>query len=199
MPRLRRELRIKSCRGASEQECSSHCSARTSSGVSISSPPVGDLHGYVYKTVARDAGNSVTTQWLQDNTSTYADDIHMTATAKTVSTLDRALLQFGTMLDALTDNDMIINATKSAFLLRHRAPFSNDGFVDIGGTPRTVRYYVFVTPKGTEYQIPLRDTHAYLGIKSPTTPWLDIPPHTDYRRPTMPGSASGEYCVLLDT
>ena len=47
--------------------------------------------GYVYKTVAKDTANPITPQWLQDNTSTYADDIHMMETARTAQSLDRIL------------------------------------------------------------------------------------------------------------
>ena len=74
--------------------------------------------GYVFKSVAADATNQVTTAWLQNNTTTYADDIHLMEVASSSSHLDRILHNFGTMLDALADNDMIINATKSAVLLQ---------------------------------------------------------------------------------
>ena len=121
--------------------------------------------GYVYKTVARNATNPITTPWLQDHTSTYADDIHMMATAKTVSSLDSILLHFGTMLDALTDNDMVINAVKSAFLLKHRGSFIKRWLRRHRRTTPDGDVIYFRTPKGTEYQIPLREQRTYLGVK----------------------------------
>ena len=121
--------------------------------------------GYVYKTVAKDVANPITPQWLQDNTSTYADDIHMMETARTVHSLDRILHHFGAMLDALTENRMIINATKSAFLLRHRGSFIKRWLRQHRqATPEGDVLY-FRTPRGTAYRIPIREQHTYLGIK----------------------------------
>ena len=111
--------------------------------------------GYVYKTVARDAANAVTSQWLQDNTSTYADDIHMMETARTTRSLDNILTLFGTMLDALTDNHMIINATKSAFLIRHRGSFIK----------KWLRQHRQATPEGDVLYFRIREQHTYLGVK----------------------------------
>ena len=121
--------------------------------------------GYVYKTVARNTTNPINIPWLQDHTSTYADDIHMMATAKTVSSLDSILLHFGTMLDALQENDMVINAGKSAFLLKHRGSFIKKWLRRHRRTTPDGDVLHFRTPKGTEYQIPLREHHTYLGVK----------------------------------
>ena len=121
--------------------------------------------GYVYKTVAKDTANPITPQWLKDNTSTYADDIHMMETARTAQSLDRILSLFGAMLDALTDNHMIINATKSAFLLRHRGSFIKRWLRQHRqATPEGDVLY-FRTPRGTAYRIPIREQHTYLGVK----------------------------------
>ena len=121
--------------------------------------------GYVFKSVASDPTNQVTTAWLQNNTTTYADDIHLMEVASSISHLDRMLHNFGTMLDALADNDMIINAAKSAVLLRHRGSFIKKWLRRHKQHTSEGDLLYLRTPKGREFRFPMRDQHTYLGVK----------------------------------
>ena len=121
--------------------------------------------GFVFKSVAADPNNQVTTTWLQHNTTTYADDIHLMEVASSSSHLDRILRNFGTMLDALVDNDMIINATKSAVLLRHRGSFIKKWLRRHKQHTSEGDFLYLRTPKGREFRFPIRDQHTYLGVK----------------------------------
>ncbi|CAE7308635.1 unnamed protein product, partial [Symbiodinium microadriaticum] len=121
--------------------------------------------GYVFKSVATDTTNQVTTAWLQSNTTTYADDIHLMEVARTSSHLDRILHKFGTMLDALVDNDMLINAAKSAVLLRHRGSFIKKWLRRHKQHTSEGDLLYLRTPKGREFRFPMRDQHTYLGVK----------------------------------
>ena len=121
--------------------------------------------GFVFKSVAADPANQVTTTWLQSNTTTYADDIHLMEVARSSLHLDRILHNFGTMLDALADNDMIINATKSAVLLRHRGSFIKKWLRRHKQHTSDGDLLYFRTPKGREFRFPIREQHTYLGVK----------------------------------
>ena len=147
--------------------------------------------GYVFKSVAADATNQVTTAWLQNNTTTYADDIHLMEVASSSSQLDRILHNFGTMLDALADNDMIINATKSAVLLRHRGSFMKKWLRrHKQHTPDGDLLYLR-TPKGREFRFPIRDQHTYLGVK--------ISYHAMARHTTHSVSSTGSQASMAAT
>ena len=121
--------------------------------------------GYVFKSVAADPTNQVTTAWLQNNNTTYADDIHLMEVASTTSHLDRMLHNFGMMPNALADNDMIINATKSAVLLRHRGSFIKKWLRRHKQHTSEGDLLYLRTPKGREFRFPMRDQHTYLGVK----------------------------------
>ena len=115
--------------------------------------------------VAADPTNQVTAAWLQTNTTTYADDIHLMEVAKSSVQLDRLLHNFGTMLDALADNDMIINAAKSAVLLRHRGTFIKKWLRRHKQQTPDGDFFYLRTPKGREFRFPIREQHTYLGVK----------------------------------
>ena len=121
--------------------------------------------GFVFKSVAADPTNQVTATWLQTNTTTYADDIHLMEVARSSMQLDRILHNFGTMLDALADNDMIINAVKSAVLLRHRGTFIKKWLRRHKQHTSDGDFFYLRTPKGREFRFPIREQHTYLGVK----------------------------------
>ncbi|CAE7252111.1 unnamed protein product [Symbiodinium sp. CCMP2592] len=61
--------------------------------------------------------------WMCENSTIYADDIHLKDTVSSVLGLDRMVHRFCSILDALRANGMVINLAKSAILLRHRGSF----------------------------------------------------------------------------
>ena len=69
------------------------------------------------------------------------------------------------MLDALADNDMIINAVKSAVLLRHRGTFIKKWLRRHKQHTSDGDLFYLRTPKGREFRFPIREQHTYLGVK----------------------------------
>ena len=155
--------------------------------------------GFVFKSVATDLTNQVTTAWLQSNTTTYADDIHLMEVASSSLHLDRILHNFGTMLDALVDNDMIINSVKSAVLLRHRGAFIKKWLRrHQQRTSEMEISYTCVHPKAASSDSPSKSSTPTLESKFRIMPWPNIPPRTGYRWPIRHGNASAVSSAPVD-
>ena len=119
--------------------------------------------GCIVRAVAHSSA-SIPPTWLQDNMTTYADDIHLKACCRSVAQLDRALHYFGLVLDALTRHDMVVNTTKSAILLRYKGHFLKTWLRRHRVAVKDGHVLRFRSPQGQEYQIPIQDKHTYLGV-----------------------------------
>ena len=113
--------------------------------------------------------------WLQDNMTTYADDIHLKECCRSVAQFNRALHYFGLVLDALTRRDMVVNTTKSAILLRYKGHFLKDWLRRHRIAVKDGHALRFRSPHGKEYQILIRDRHTYLGV---SLSYQDMSKHT---------------------
>ena len=123
--------------------------------------------------------------WLQENMTTYADDIHLKECCRSIVHLNRTLNRFGLVLDALTKHDMVVNTAKSAILIRHRGNFVKAWLRRHHIAVKGGHVLKFRSPKGQEYQIPVKEQHTYLGC------------HTDSRQPTWHGNDYGRSCAHL--
>ncbi|CAE7242509.1 Pol, partial [Symbiodinium sp. CCMP2456] len=121
--------------------------------------------GCIYKHIRDSSAPDTMQPWLQANSTTYADEIHLKETATTTTGLDKALYRFGLVLDALAGQGMIINAGKSAFLLKHRGSFLKKWRRRHCLSTSEGDLLLFRTPGGTAYRIPLREQHTYLGVR----------------------------------
>ncbi|CAE7020812.1 Pol [Symbiodinium sp. CCMP2456] len=124
--------------------------------------------GWIYKHIWDSSSPDTMQPWLQANSTTYADDIHLKETATTTTGLDKALYRFGLVLDALAEQGMLINAGKSAFLLRHRGSFLKKWRRRHYLSTSEGDFLHFRTPGGTAYRIPLREQHTYHAMASHT-------------------------------
>ncbi|CAE6947708.1 unnamed protein product [Symbiodinium sp. CCMP2592] len=119
----------------------------------------------IYRELLDEGDPLSTAPWLEQNSTIYADDIHLKDTMQSTRELDNMVYRFSKVLDALAAHGMVINSAKSALLLRHRGSFMK------GWLRRHLKHthegdlLRLRSPSGQVYEIPLRDQHTYLGIR----------------------------------
>ncbi|CAE7250056.1 unnamed protein product, partial [Symbiodinium sp. CCMP2592] len=119
----------------------------------------------IYRDLQAKEDPLLTQDWMCDNSTIYADDIHLKETMTSVQGLDRMVHRFCTILDELRANGMVINLAKSAILLRHRGSFIKGWLRRHLITTKDGNVLRLRSPEGHLYEIPIREQHTYLGIK----------------------------------
>ncbi|CAE7840044.1 unnamed protein product [Symbiodinium sp. CCMP2592] len=119
----------------------------------------------IYREILAEGDPLLTAPWLEQCSTIYADDIHLKDTVQNTRELDDMVHRFSKILDALAAHGMVINSAKSALLLRHKGSFIR-GWLRRHLIPKPEGDLLrFRSPRGTVYEIPLRDHHTYLGIR----------------------------------
>ncbi|CAE7688676.1 Pol [Symbiodinium sp. CCMP2592] len=119
----------------------------------------------IYREILAEGDPLLTAPWLEQCSTIYADDIHLKDTVQNTRELDDMVYRFSKILDALAAHGMVINSAKSALLLRHKGSFIR-GWLRRHLIPKPEGDLLrFRSPRGTVYEIPLRDHHTYLGIR----------------------------------
>ena len=107
----------------------------------------------------------VSPEWVAQSITGYADDFHASDRVKSYQDLENAEYRFGSLLDVLADANMCINQKKSAILLRVRGSFAQRWLRHHQLKRDTGPHLRIRTPKGRQYEFPLKEHHVYLGVK----------------------------------
>eukprot|EP00439_Symbiodinium_sp_Y106_P061517 s2303_g9.t1 len=94
----------------------------------------------------------------------FADDVRMREHLRKVTDLDGSLWRVGCFLDQLLDSHLLVNAKKSAALLRLTKGFAPSWVKSHIRKGPDGPFLHFCTPAGRSFDIPLKTEHVYLGL-----------------------------------
>ena len=102
--------------------------------------------------------------WTARSLTAFADDFHTGEHLRKVTDLDRSLWRFGCFLDQLLDAHLLVNARKSAALLRLTKGFAPSWVKSHIRKGPDGHFLHFCTPAGRPFDIRLKTEHVYLGL-----------------------------------